>query len=59
MKAWESAEWFLKWLELARIQMAETATQESASTHPTSGTDRASSFGCAQLCGVEDHALAA
>jgi hypothetical protein len=59
MKAWESAEWFVKWLELARVEMGEAAAENHLSEHTGQEAHAESPFGCTQLGATEEHKLAA
>ena len=59
MRAWESAEWFAKWLELARIEMEAEVAEDPLLTHAVSNADATSPLGGVQLRAVEEHALAA
>jgi hypothetical protein len=59
MKAWDSAEWFVKWLELARIKMGDAAAESNLTGDNVQGADTGSAFGCAQLGETEEHKLAA
>jgi hypothetical protein len=59
MKAWESAEWFAKWLELARIDIEQGTAEDPLVANSSVNAHVTSSLGYRQSCAPEEHKLAA
>jgi hypothetical protein len=58
MSAWESEEWFLKWLELARIEMSG---EDESFLPPPEGAQEVpqTPLGCSHLLAPEEDKMAA
>ena len=59
MSSWEAADWFEKWLELARIEMTGEAAENLSLATPDGDSGAQPSFGHSQLFATEDNKLAA
>jgi hypothetical protein len=59
MSSWEAADWFEKWLELARIDMAGEAAEHPSLASADGDSGVSTSFDHSQLFATEDNKLAA
>ena len=59
MSSWEAADWFEKWLELARIEMTGEAAEQPCLASPDGDSGAPTSFDHSQLFATEDNKLAA
>jgi hypothetical protein len=59
MAQWVSQEWFVKWLELARVPMPGDTENDGATSAGDNQAEASPAFGCAQLDGAEENKLAA
>jgi hypothetical protein len=59
MSQWSSEEWFVKWLELARVEMGNEQEEANPSPHVTAVSDTGSSFKSRQMVAADEQELAA